>query len=357
MLFDSISAAAQGTQDTPAAHGLASRLRLRLRQRLGLATAATLLGLASLSPVAQAADSVKIFFGIHSSPSNTFWQAVKKGFDDACKRVDAQCQMVFTQTEGSVQQQLSNIEAGLARKPDVLLLTIVDAKVFAPVIAKARAAGVTVIAVNVDSEGGAKDTERQAYIGQGFVPAGHALGMALSKYFPKTGKVKALVGVSAPGQTWSEARAAGVIKFLEEYKAANPSRDVSWERMDSGTDLGITAERVGAKLNSDKDINVYFDTGFWDAGVARVLKDRGVAAGKVAIGGFDLVPEALQQIKDGYVQVHVDQQPYMQGFMGAMQGYLATTVKLSPSDIDTGRGLVERQDVQAVMPLAQKGLR
>ena len=39
---------------------------------------------------AQAA-SVKIAFTIHSSPSNTFWQAVKKGFDDACGKVQADC--------------------------------------------------------------------------------------------------------------------------------------------------------------------------------------------------------------------------------------------------------------------------
>jgi hypothetical protein len=49
------------------------------------------------------------------------------------------------------------------------------------------------------------------------------------------------------------------------------------------------------------------------------------------------VPEVLDQMEAGYVQVQVDQQPYMQGFMPVMQVYLAATVGLAPSDIDTGR--------------------
>ena len=71
-----------------------------------------------------------------------------------------------------------------------------------------------------------------------------------------------------------------------------------------------------------------------------MLKDRGVAPGKVLLGGFDLVPEVLQQMKAGYIQVQVDQQPYMQGFMPVMEVYLDKNVGLAPSDIDTGQGIV-----------------
>jgi simple sugar transport system substrate-binding protein len=44
------------------------------------------------------ADPLNIVFTIHSSASNPFWQAVKKGFDDACGKIQANCQMIFTQT-------------------------------------------------------------------------------------------------------------------------------------------------------------------------------------------------------------------------------------------------------------------
>jgi simple sugar transport system substrate-binding protein len=306
---------------------------------------------------AASAEGLNIAFTIHSSPSNTFWQAVKKGFDDACGKVQATCQMIFTQTEGSVEQQVANMQAAIASKPYALITSIVDNKAFDQVIADARKAGIIVIATNVDDTEGAAGNERQAFIGQGFIAAGYSLAKAQSANFPKDGPIKVLVGISAPGQNWSEQRGGGVMKFLEEYKAANAGRDVSWERIDSGTDLAVVADRVGAKLASDAAINAYFDTGFWHAAVARVLRDRGVPAGKVLLGGFDLVPEVLNEMKSGYVQVQVDQQPYMQGFMPVMEAYLSQTVGLSPADIDTGQGIVTPAMVDKIMELSKQGVR
>ena len=46
--------------------------------------------------------------------SNTFWQAVKKGYDDACAKIGANCQMVYVQTDGSIHEQVANMEAALA---------------------------------------------------------------------------------------------------------------------------------------------------------------------------------------------------------------------------------------------------
>lgn len=306
--------------------------------------------------VATAQDKLQIVFAHHSSASNTFWQAVKKGFEDACGKVDAECQMLFTQTEGSVTEQLANIEAAIARNPDALLTTIVDNEALDEPIQRARDAGITVIAVNVDDLEGAKGNARQAFIGQGFQAAGYSLGQAQSANFPAEGPIRVLVGISAPGQNWSEQRGQGVINFLEEYKASS-GRDITWEKIDSGTDLAVTSDRVGAYLAGHPDLTAYFDTGFWHASVARVLADRGDAPGRVLLAGFDLVPEVIEQMKAGYVQVEVDQQPYMQGFMPVMEVYLAKNFGLAPTDIDTGQGIVKAEDADSIMDLSAKGLR
>lgn len=324
---------------------------MRLRN---LAIAAAL---ASSAATGAMADKLNIVFAHHSSASNTFWQAVQKGFDDACGKIDASCQMIFTQNEGSVPEQLANLEAAIARKPDAILLSIVDNVALDAVVKQARDAGIVVIAVNVDDLEGAAGNERQAFIGQGFLAAGYSLGQAQSKNFPAEGPIHVLMGISAPGQNWSEQRGAGVIKFLEEYKAANPGREVTWEKIDSGTDLALTADRVGAYLAAHPDTTAYFDTGYWHAAVARVLADRGIAPGKVLLGGFDLVPEALEQMQKGYIQVEVDQQPYMQGFMPVMEVYLAKNFGLAPADIDTGQGIVTPKDADAIMKLSEQGLR
>ena len=327
--------------------------RLALRSRFGGASLAALLLGAGLAQ----AEPLRIAFVVHSSPSNSFWQAVKKGFDDGCAKVQAQCQMVFTQTEGSVEQQAANMQSALARKPDALITSIVDNNAFNKPIKEARDQGILVIASNVDHIDGAKGNARQAFIGQGLIKAGHSLAQAQSANFPKDGPINVLIGVSAPGQNWSEQRAQGIGQFLDEYKAANPGREINVKRIDSGTDLGVVADRVGAYLNANPNTTAYFDTGFWDAAVARVLKDRSVAPGKVLLGGFDLVPEVLQQMKTGYIQVAIDQQPFMQGFLPVMEVYMAKTAGLAPFDVDTGQGVVLPKDADAIMDLSRKALR
>lgn len=322
-----------------------------------LVTAAAI-GAALIAGTAAAqAQPMDIVFTHHSSASNPFWQAVKRGFDDACEKIQANCQMIFTQTEGAIDQQAANMMAALAGGPDALLTSIVDNNAFDQIIASARENGTIVIATNVDDTEGGDGNARQAFIGQGFIPAGYSLGRKMAEFFPAQGPIKAVVGVSAPGQNWSEQRAAGVIQYLEEFKGANPDRSVEIVRLDTGTDGAVVAERVGAYINANPDTTVYFDTGLWHAYVAQVLADRGVEPGEVLMGGFDIVAEVLQQMEAGYIQVQVDQQPYMQGFMPVMQAYLAHTIDLAPADIDTGQGLVLREDVAELWDLARQGLR
>lgn len=316
----------------------------------------TLAAAAALMAGAASAEPLKIAFTHHSSASNPFWQAVKKGFDDACAKIEANCQMIFTQTEGAIDQQAANMMAALAGSPDALITSIVDNNAFDGIIQQARDNGVIVIASNVDDTEGADGNARQAFIGQGFIPAGYSLGKKMSEFFPAEGPIKAVVGISAPGQNWSEQRGQGVMNFLEEYKETS-GRDVEIVRLDTGTDGAVVAERVGAYINANPDTTAYFDTGLWHAYVAQVLADRGIEPGAVLMGGFDIVSEVLQQMEAGYIQVQVDQQPYMQGFMPVMQAYLSKTVGLSPADIDTGQGLVLAEDVPSLKDLAAQGVR
>ena len=247
-------------------------------KRLLLSSALSLgIGLAGTAEAA----TVKIAFTIHSSPSNTFWQAVKKGFDDGCGKVQADCQMIFTQTEGSIEQQAANMQTAIAGKPDVLMTSIVDNNAFTSI-----AAGCAQVRPHRHRRQRRRDGRvRPRRLGRPLSartssPQAIRSGRRRSPTFPKTGRLHLVVGVSAPGQNWSEQRAAGIMKALQEFKAANPSRQIKIVRLDTGTDLAITGDRVGAYLNANQDVNAYFDTGFWHAAVARVLRDRGVPPGQ-----------------------------------------------------------------------------
>jgi simple sugar transport system substrate-binding protein len=303
------------------------------------------------------ADQLNIVFTHHSSAANPFWQAVKKGFDDACAKIQANCQMIFLQNEGSIEQQVANMQTALARKPDALITALADNKAFVNVLTDARKQGVIVIASNVDATEGPELALREAFIGQNFIPAGASLSRTLAKQFPKEGDIRVLVGVSAPGQNWAEQRAQGVMNGLEEFKKANPDRKVVIDRIDSGTDGAITADRVGAYISAHPDTTAYFDMGLWHSAVAKVLKDRNIPPGKILLGGFDLVTQVLQEMKSGYIQVEIDQQPYEQGFMPVMEVYLAKKVGLAPASIDTGEAVITPDQVDNIMALAKQGMR
>ena len=150
---------------------------IALRVSSGIGVAA--LSFALAGPAA-ADEKLNIVFTHHSSASNPFWQAVKKGFDDACAKIQANCQMVFTQTEGSVDQEVANQQAALARKPDALITTLVDNNAFVANLKDAKAKGVIVIASNVDATEGPELQLRQAFVGQNFVPAGTTLGRRMA---------------------------------------------------------------------------------------------------------------------------------------------------------------------------------
>ncbi len=329
---------------------------MRLTRGMTALAAALLMGVSGAA-LAQDAEPLDIVFTVHSGASNTFWQAVQKGYEDACGKIGATCQMVYVQTDGSIQEQVANMEAALSRAPDALITSIVDNTAFDDVIQRARDSGITVIASNVDDLEGAAGNARQAFVGQGFIPAGYSLAEAQSANFPAEGPLHVLVGVSGPGQNWSEQRAQGITNFLDEYIAANPDREITYEKIDSGLDLATVGDRVGAYLAANTNTNAYFDTGFWHAAVGRVLADRGIPPGQVLLGGFDLVPEVIDQMEAGYIQVQVDQQPYMQGFMPVMQVYLSKTVGLAPSDIDTGQGIVTPDMAPAIKELSAQGVR
>lgn len=306
---------------------------------------------------ASAAESLNIVFTCHAATTNSFWQAVKLGFDDACAKVGAKGQFSFVQKDSSIEQQVANMEAVVARKPDALITSLVDNNAFVGVLKDAKEKGITVISSNVDATAGPELALREAFIGQNFIPAGTTLGKRLAALFPKEGAIHVLVGVNAPGQNWAEQRAQGVMNGLEEFKKANPDRQVTIDKIDASTELGVVSDRVGAYLTAHPDTTAYFDMGYFHVAVAKLLKDRNVPPGKVLLGGFDLVPQVLEMMKAGYIQVEIDQQPYMQGFMPVMEAYLKKNIGLAPANIDTGEAVITPDQVDSIMALSREGKR
>ena len=92
---------------------------------------------------------------------------------------------------------------------------------------------------------------------------------------------------------------------------------------------------------------------------------RAIAAAETAgrtlqIGGFDLSPDLIDQISAGKVAFTVDQQQYLQGYLPIVLTYLqATNLNTAGGGqpILTGPGFVDKDNVEAVKALVEKGTR
>lgn len=314
-------------------------------------------GTALATPAVAQDDPLRIIYTTHANSGNAFWLTVKRGMDDACAIIGADCQMLFISASGDVAGQVANIQAAIAQQPDMIITSIVDNTAFDAVIQEAVDAGIAVISSNVDDLEGAQGNARAAFVGQSFLTAGQALGRAVANDFPETGPIRVLIGVNAPADNWSRTRADGIILAMEEWKAAHPDRDITWNEIDAGLDYGTSGDRFGNYFTSEPNLTAYFDTGFWDVGVVAVLKDRGIPPGQVLLGGFDLVPDVMEQMKAGYIQYHIDQQPYLQGWAPVMQAGPIRDYKMVAYDVDTGSAVITPDQVPAIEELSKAGYR
>jgi len=316
-----------------------------------LPAAAAAIGL--ISGAATAGAQERYTYLHHSTPTNVFWQAVKKGMDEACGQIQANCQMVFLQQDGNFQEQLNNLEAAIAQKPDGIIMTFAGGEIFDEAIERAMKAGIPVIASNVDHP---KKTHRLAFVGQDLEQAGYDLAAGLASQFPKSGPIHVLIGISGPGQVWAESRGAGIARFMDDYKKANPGRQITYEKIDSGLDLSTTGQRVAAYVQS-KPTTAYFDVGYWAAGAAVSLRDLGKKPGEILLACFDLVPVVMDEMKSGYIQLTIDQQPYLQGYIPVHELRNINKYKLGAYDVNTGKALVTPDQVDTLVKLSQEGVR
>ena len=312
------------------------------------------------------ANAAKYEFSIVSvsDTSNTFWQGIQKGMDAACEMINSwgqdevDCILVYNQENGNVPMELETVETIVRQGTDGLAVHIVNDDMFDDIMAECIEGGQICLATNVDDSEGASGNARLSMTGQDLYRAGYELVKGLAPQFPDC-PVHVLFGLSAPGQSWAEARINGGIKYMEEYKAANPDREVTWDKIDSGMDTSLTGQRVCSYIQGAPETTAYFDAGFWGAGAGTCLRDLGYEPGQLLMGMFDIVEIVLDEMRQGYVHLTVDQQPFYQGFLPILQMYFMNKYGLSAFDVNTGKALLYPADIMdpEFQKFVEKGVR
>ena len=158
--------------------------------------------------------------------------------------------------------------------------------------------------------------------------------------------------------------------------ASMPNRgDRTTGALDALKDLGIEIvyQEIPDNVNSDasQGIPMYVATYAANPDIKMVITDHGgltaslptymKAAGHGSVdvcgAGFDLSGPITKGIKEGYIDVVIDQQPFIEGYMPIIQLYLTTKYGMAGLNMDTGAAFVTGANIDAVAPLADLQIR
>ncbi len=286
---------------------------------------------------------------------NTFWQTIKRGMDDACEDYAVDCQLLFTQENGNLQMHLQNLETTIAQGVDGIATVIVEDNLYDEAVQRAIDGGIPVLTLNVDDTEGADGNARLAFVGQDLFQAGYEVAKGLLADMDKSQPQHVLLGLARPGESWAEDRIGGARKYLEE--AIADGWNLTHDTIDSANDLSVTGQRICQYVQGTPNTTAVIGAGFWFAGAGECLRDLGIEPNTVRMGGFDLVPILLDEMKKGYVHLTVDQQPYLQGYLPIQQLYFINKYGLSAWDANTGKALIRPGDVEQLESFVEMGVR
>jgi hypothetical protein len=88
-----------------------------------------------------------------------------------------------------------------------------------------------------------------------------------------------------------------------------------------------------------------------------ILEAAGKKPGDIYAAGFDMSGNAVQAIRSGWLQLVIDQQQYLQGYIGVLQLCIAHTYGFSGLNIDTGAGFADKSNIEFLAPLVEKQIR
>jgi simple sugar transport system substrate-binding protein len=227
---------------------------------------------------------------------------------------------------------------------------------FGPAIDDAVAQGIIVTVMNtelqeVQARHGAAGT---GYVGAVLYDAGAALANeAMARGGLQAGDKAFVWGLeSQPGRGQ---RTLGIHETLNEA-----GMEVVYLEIDDATNAdpaaGIPTFTGMASANTDLKA-VFLDHGNLTSTAQAYLDAAGLDPAAVYVAGFDLSPATVQSVRDGYVDLVIDQQQWLQGFEAVAQICLTHNFGFSGLFINTGGGFVDASNIDLIAPLVDQQIR
>ncbi len=280
---------------------------------------------------ARADDKLHITFVTHDLGAGIF-APVRLGMEDACAKVNAECEFLGPATYDPA-QQVALIEAAIAKKPDAIVTTRPDPSAYNDAIKKAEDAGILVLTFNVNDPTADKKVPVPV-VGQNFTNYGKEWARAVIKAMPDGGSMA--ITDCCFGHFALEER---IRAFKETLAKEGGDKYKVLDVINTTADESKVFAAVEAYYAAHPDIKAIWGVDYYSHVIAQFIKKNGLQ-GKLLTGGSDMGPGNVAGIKDGYVSFGLGQNPFMQGFYPVMMVYQAKKYGIRPVDIDTGTDVV-----------------
>ena len=150
-------------------------------------------------------------------------------------------------------------------------------------------------------------------------------------------------------------RPIGALDALKELGVEVVYQEIP-DNVNSDASQGIPMYVATYAANPDIKM-VITDHGGLTASLPTYMKAAGHGSVDVCGAGFDLSGPITKGIKEGYIDVVIDQQPFIEGYMPIIQLYLTTKYGMAGLNMDTGAAFVTGANIDAVAPLADLQIR
>ena len=278
----------------------------------------------ALSATAGMAQDKMLIPLISKGFQHQFWQAVKTGADKAGQEMGVRVSFDGPDNETQVDKQIDMLAAALANKPAAIGIAALDSQAVIPLLKKAQAEGIPVIAfdsgVESDIPLATASTDNKA-----------AAALAADKLGEMIGG-KGKVAVVAHNQT----SLTGIDRrdgFLDQMKSKYPEVEVVAVEYGDGDHLKST-EITKAILAANADIKGIFGTNEGSAvGVLNGVREMGA---KVVVVGFDSGKAQKDAIREGVMAGAITQNPVGIGYETVKAAVAASKGETLPKTIDTG---------------------
>ncbi|AMO99154.1 periplasmic binding s and sugar binding domain of LacI family protein [Collimonas arenae] len=270
------------------------------------------------------ADDVVYIPLISKGFQHQFWQAVKAGSEQAAKDFNVKVSFEGPETEAMVDKQIDMLSAALAKKPKAIGFAALDSKAALPLLKKAQAAHIPVVAfdsgVDSDIPVTTATTDNKA-----------AAGLAADKMAELIGN-EGEVAVVAHDQT----SRTGIDRrdgFVDRIKSAHPKIKIVSIQYGAGDQLKST-EIMKSILQAYPHLKGAFGTN--EGSAIGVLNGAKEMKRKLVIIGYDSGKQQKDAIRDGSMAGAITQNPVGIGYKTVEAAVKALKGEKLPKVIDTG---------------------